>query len=125
MRIAAQPSSMFAVLLATYAAVFLAEIVGDKLLYTTGILATRYRSVPRRRRSAVDSRPHLAAGDSHRRRLAAAHARNVVCPRDAHGPRAFLTQATRQPHREMTSTSADRKSAIRVIICFGIVSFFA
>ena len=37
---------MFAVLLATYAAVFLAEIVGDKLLYTTGILATRYRPVP-------------------------------------------------------------------------------
>jgi putative Ca2+/H+ antiporter (TMEM165/GDT1 family) len=37
---------MFAVLFATYAAVFLAEIVGDKLLYTTGILATRYRPVP-------------------------------------------------------------------------------
>ena len=37
---------MLAVLLATYAAVFLAEIVGDKLLYTTGILATRYRPVP-------------------------------------------------------------------------------
>jgi putative Ca2+/H+ antiporter (TMEM165/GDT1 family) len=28
----------------TYAAVFVAEIVGDKLLYTTGVLATRYRS---------------------------------------------------------------------------------
>ena len=37
---------MLSVLLATYAAVFLAEIVGDKLLYTTGILATRYRPVP-------------------------------------------------------------------------------
>lgn len=37
---------MVAILLATYAAVFLAEIVGDKLLYTTGILATRYRPVP-------------------------------------------------------------------------------
>src|ERR1051325_2105259 len=37
---------MLAILLATYAAVFLAEIVGDKLLYTTGILATRYRPVP-------------------------------------------------------------------------------
>jgi len=31
--------------LATYGAVFVAEIVGDKLLYTTGVLATRYRSV--------------------------------------------------------------------------------
>ncbi|HEY4320924.1 MAG TPA: TMEM165/GDT1 family protein [Gemmatimonadales bacterium] len=37
---------MFAILLATYGAVFVAEIVGDKLLYTTGVLATRYRSVP-------------------------------------------------------------------------------
>jgi putative Ca2+/H+ antiporter (TMEM165/GDT1 family) len=32
------------VFLATYGAVFIAEIVGDKLLYTTGVLATRYRS---------------------------------------------------------------------------------
>ena len=31
--------------LATYGAVFVAEIVGDKLLYTTGVLAARYRSV--------------------------------------------------------------------------------
>jgi len=31
------------VFLATYGAVFIAEIVGDKLLYTTGVLATRYR----------------------------------------------------------------------------------
>jgi Ca2+/H+ antiporter, TMEM165/GDT1 family len=30
---------------ATYAAVFVAEVVGDKLLYTTGVLATRYRSL--------------------------------------------------------------------------------
>ena len=31
---------------ATYGMVFVAEIVGDKLLYTTGVLATRYRTVP-------------------------------------------------------------------------------
>jgi putative Ca2+/H+ antiporter (TMEM165/GDT1 family) len=31
---------------ATFGAVFLAEIVGDKLLYTTGVLAARYRTVP-------------------------------------------------------------------------------
>jgi putative Ca2+/H+ antiporter (TMEM165/GDT1 family) len=37
---------MFAIFLATYGAVFVAEIVGDKLLYTTGVLATRYRSLP-------------------------------------------------------------------------------
>jgi Ca2+/H+ antiporter, TMEM165/GDT1 family len=37
---------MLAILLTTYAAVFVAEIVGDKLLYTTGILATRYHKVP-------------------------------------------------------------------------------
>ena len=34
---------MFTIFLTTYAAVFIAEIVGDKLLYTTGVLATRYR----------------------------------------------------------------------------------
>jgi len=34
------------VLLVTYGTVFVAEIVGDKLLYTTGILATRYRTPP-------------------------------------------------------------------------------
>ena len=34
------------ILFATYGAVFIAEIVGDKLLYTTGVLATRYRTVP-------------------------------------------------------------------------------
>ena len=37
---------MLAILLATYGAVFLAEIVGDKLLYTTGVLATRFRPGP-------------------------------------------------------------------------------
>src|SRR5580658_1021246 len=37
---------MFAILLATYIAVFIAEIVGDKLLYTTGVLATRYKTLP-------------------------------------------------------------------------------
>lgn len=35
---------MLAILLATYGTVFVAEIVGDKLLYTTGVLATRYRA---------------------------------------------------------------------------------
>lgn len=35
---------MFRLFLITYGAVFIAEIVGDKLLYTTGVLATRYRS---------------------------------------------------------------------------------
>src|SRR5215471_3463814 len=37
---------MLTILLATYGAVFVAEIVGDKLLYTTGVLATRYRTLP-------------------------------------------------------------------------------
>jgi putative Ca2+/H+ antiporter (TMEM165/GDT1 family) len=37
---------MFAVLIATFGAVFVAEIVGDKLLYTTGVLAARYRTPP-------------------------------------------------------------------------------
>src|SRR6185503_12792593 len=37
---------VIALFFATYAAVFAAEIVGDKLLYTTGVLATRYRAVP-------------------------------------------------------------------------------
>ncbi len=36
---------MLAIFFATYVAVFIAEIVGDKLLYTTGVLATRYRPV--------------------------------------------------------------------------------
>ena|ERR1041385_14547 len=37
---------MLPVFLATYGTVFAAEIVGDKLLYTTGLLATRYRTAP-------------------------------------------------------------------------------
>jgi putative Ca2+/H+ antiporter (TMEM165/GDT1 family) len=37
---------VLALFFATYAAVFAAEIVGDKLLYTTGVLATRFRAVP-------------------------------------------------------------------------------
>jgi len=37
---------MFEVFLATYGGVFLAEIVGDKLLYTTGVLSARYRTAP-------------------------------------------------------------------------------
>jgi putative Ca2+/H+ antiporter (TMEM165/GDT1 family) len=37
---------MFAAFFAAYAAVFIAEIVGDKLLYTSGILATRFRWGP-------------------------------------------------------------------------------
>ena len=37
---------MLPIFLATYGAVFVAEIVGDKLLYTTGVLATRYRTMP-------------------------------------------------------------------------------
>src|SRR5215468_6699272 len=34
---------MLEAFLATYTAVFVAEIVGDKLLYTSGVLATRFR----------------------------------------------------------------------------------
>jgi putative Ca2+/H+ antiporter (TMEM165/GDT1 family) len=30
----------------TFGTVFVAEIVGDKLLYTTSVLAARYRTVP-------------------------------------------------------------------------------
>ena len=37
---------MLPILFATYGTVFVAEIVGDKLLYTTGVLATRYRALP-------------------------------------------------------------------------------
>lgn len=37
---------MLPIFFTTYGAVFLAEIVGDKLLYTTGVLATRYRTAP-------------------------------------------------------------------------------
>ena len=37
---------MFTIFLTTFGAVFIAEIVGDKLLYTTGILSARYRTIP-------------------------------------------------------------------------------
>jgi putative Ca2+/H+ antiporter (TMEM165/GDT1 family) len=37
---------MLVVFFATFGAVFIAEIVGDKLLYTTGVLAARYRTAP-------------------------------------------------------------------------------
>ncbi len=37
---------MLPVFLAAYGTVFLAEIAGDKLLYTTGVLAARYRTAP-------------------------------------------------------------------------------
>jgi Ca2+/H+ antiporter, TMEM165/GDT1 family len=37
---------MLPIFFATYAAVFMAEIVGDKLLYTTGLLAARYKTLP-------------------------------------------------------------------------------
>ena len=37
---------MLVIFFATFGAVFLAEIVGDKLLYTTGVLSARYRTVP-------------------------------------------------------------------------------
>ena len=36
---------MLPIFFTTYGTVFVAEIVGDKLLYTTGVLATRYRSL--------------------------------------------------------------------------------
>jgi len=35
---------MLPIFFATYGTVFMAEIVGDKLLYTTGVLATRYKA---------------------------------------------------------------------------------
>jgi putative Ca2+/H+ antiporter (TMEM165/GDT1 family) len=37
---------LIAVFFYTFVAVFIAEIVGDKLLYTTGVLAARYRTWP-------------------------------------------------------------------------------
>jgi Ca2+/H+ antiporter, TMEM165/GDT1 family len=37
---------MLTIFLTAYGLVFVAEIVGDKLLYTTGVLATRYKTVP-------------------------------------------------------------------------------
>src|SRR2546422_9795171 len=41
-----QIESVILILFTTFAAVFVAEIVGDKLLYTTGGLAARYRTAP-------------------------------------------------------------------------------
>ena len=37
---------MLVIFFATFGTVFVAEIVGDKLLYTTGVLASRYRTLP-------------------------------------------------------------------------------
>ena len=37
---------MVLIFFTTFGAVFVAEIVGDKLLYTTSVLAARYRTVP-------------------------------------------------------------------------------
>ncbi|HEY6806869.1 MAG TPA: TMEM165/GDT1 family protein [Pyrinomonadaceae bacterium] len=37
---------MVLIFFTTFGAVFVAEIVGDKLLYTTGVLAARYRTLP-------------------------------------------------------------------------------
>jgi len=37
------PAAVLTIFFTTYLAVFVAEIVGDKLLYTSGVLATRYR----------------------------------------------------------------------------------
>ena len=37
---------MLLIFFTTFGAVFVAEIVGDKLLYTTSVLAARYRTVP-------------------------------------------------------------------------------
>jgi len=37
---------MILIFFTTFGAVFVAEIVGDKLLYTTGVLAARYRTPP-------------------------------------------------------------------------------
>jgi len=41
-----QTSSMVLIFFTTFGTVFVAEIVGDKLLYTTGVLATRFRTLP-------------------------------------------------------------------------------
>jgi putative Ca2+/H+ antiporter (TMEM165/GDT1 family) len=39
-------TNVILILLTTFGAVFVAEIVGDKLLYTTGVLTARYRTMP-------------------------------------------------------------------------------
>src|SRR3979409_1012660 len=45
-RLSRQLENMVLILLTAFGAVFVAEIVGDKLLYTTGLLAARYRTIP-------------------------------------------------------------------------------
>ena len=45
-RLSRQLKNVILILLTTFGAVFVAEIVGDKLLYTTGVLAARYRTMP-------------------------------------------------------------------------------
>jgi putative Ca2+/H+ antiporter (TMEM165/GDT1 family) len=45
-RLPRQLENMILILFTAFGAVFVAEIVGDKLLYTTGILAARYRTLP-------------------------------------------------------------------------------
>ncbi len=37
---------MILIFFTAFASVFIAEIVGDKLLYTTSVLAARYRTAP-------------------------------------------------------------------------------
>ena len=39
----------------TYIAVLAAEVVGDTFLYTTGILATRYRATPMTAKRSIPS----------------------------------------------------------------------
>ena len=45
-RLPRQFENVILILLTAFGAVFVAEIVGDKLLYTTGVLAARYRTAP-------------------------------------------------------------------------------
>ena len=45
-RLSRQLKNMVLIFFTTFGAVFVAEIVGDKLLYTTGVLAARYRTTP-------------------------------------------------------------------------------
>jgi putative Ca2+/H+ antiporter (TMEM165/GDT1 family) len=45
-RLPRQLENMILILCTAFGAVFVAEIVGDKLLYTTSILAARYRTMP-------------------------------------------------------------------------------
>lgn len=45
-RLLGQLENMILIFFTTFGTVFVAEIVGDKLLYTTGVLAARYRTAP-------------------------------------------------------------------------------